>query len=318
MLLDADTWAGLESGAPAIGRYVLGLDLGQNAAMSAAVAYWPAGRLEALAVFPEVPPLAERGLSDGVGDLYRRMAERGELLQAGRRVSDVRALLGEVLSRWGRPAVVVCDRWREAELRQALEAVRFPLADLSIRGQGFKDGGEDVRRFRRAILSGHVRPEPGLLLAAALAEGPRGRRSGGQLETVEVRRGRAAPESARRCGGGGDSGGRRGRPAVALRARGGATAAASPVGGVGSGHPTKGVAMRLSEVVHRVILSVTSVGGLVFVIGGVVAMVDGWSGDGGRMFDDGFEYAGFGPGDADAGGDSRIDSPAPRGARDVA
>ena len=170
VLLDADTWAGLESGAPAIGRYVLGLDLGQNAAMSAAVAYWPAGRLEALAVFPEVPPLAERGLSDGVGDLYRRMAERGELLQAGRRVSDVRALLGEVLSRWGRPAVVVCDRWREAELRQALEAVRFPLADLSVRGQGFKDGGEDVRRFRRAILSGHVSPEKTLLLTSALAE----------------------------------------------------------------------------------------------------------------------------------------------------
>ena len=170
VLLDADTWADLTGGAPAIGRYVLGLDLGQNAAMSAAAAYWPGGRLEALAVFPEVPPLAERGLSDGVGDLYRRMAERGELLQAGRRVSDVRALLGEVLSRWGRPAVIVADRWREAELRQALEAVRFPLADLSVRGQGFKDGGEDVRRFRRAILSGHVRPEESLLLTSALAE----------------------------------------------------------------------------------------------------------------------------------------------------
>ena len=106
VLVDADTWGALEPGAEAAGRYVLGLDLGQNAAMSAAVAYWPSGRLEALAVFPEVPGLAERG----VGDLYRRMAERGELLQAGRRVSDVRALLGEVLSRWGRPAVVVCDR----------------------------------------------------------------------------------------------------------------------------------------------------------------------------------------------------------------
>ena len=52
--------------------------------------------------------------------------------------------------------------------------------------------------------------------------------------------------------------------------------------------------MRLSEVVHRVILTVTSVGGLVFVIVGVVAMVDGWNDDSGRMFDDGFEYAGFG------------------------
>lgn len=48
--------------------------------------------------------------------------------------------------------------------------MRFPLADLSVRGQGFRDGGEDVRRFRRAVLSGHVRPERSLLLTAALAE----------------------------------------------------------------------------------------------------------------------------------------------------
>ena len=170
VLIEADTWASLTDGAEPVGRYVLALDLGQNAAMSAAAAYWPTGRLECLAVFPELPALGERGLSDGVGDLYRRMAERGELLQAGRRVSDVRALLGEVLSRWGRPAVIVADRWREAELRQALEAVRFPLADLAVRGQGFYHGGEDVRRFRRACLGGHVRPERSLLLTSALAE----------------------------------------------------------------------------------------------------------------------------------------------------
>ena len=66
---------------------MLGLDLGQNAAMSAAAAYFRDGRLEAQACFPELPSLSERGLSDGVGDLYCRMAERGELFQAGRRVS---------------------------------------------------------------------------------------------------------------------------------------------------------------------------------------------------------------------------------------
>ena len=170
VLIEADTWASLTDGAEPVGRYVLALDLGQNAAMSAAAAYWPSGRLECLAVFPELPALAERGLTDGVGDLYRRMAERGELLQAGRRVSDVRALLGEVLSRWGRPAVIVADRWREAELRQHLEALRFPLADLAVRGMGFYHGGEDVRRFRRACLGGHVRPERSLLLTSALAE----------------------------------------------------------------------------------------------------------------------------------------------------
>ena len=97
VLVDADTWAALP--AP-VGEcrdgYVLGLDLGQSAAMSAAAAYFPDGRLEACAVFPEVPGLAERGLGDGVANLYVRMAERGELVQAGRRVSDIGALLAEV------------------------------------------------------------------------------------------------------------------------------------------------------------------------------------------------------------------------------
>ena len=173
VLVDADTWKAamdLEGGGRS-GDYVLGLDLGQNAAMSAAAGYFRTGQLEACAVFPELPSLGERGLADGVGRLYLDMASRGELMQAGRRVSDVRALLREALRRWGRPLAVVCDRWRIAELRQALEAVRFPLgAALVERGQGFKDGGQDVRDFRAAVLADQVRPERSLLLSAAMAE----------------------------------------------------------------------------------------------------------------------------------------------------
>ena len=172
VLVDADTWraaADLEGPGPS-GEYVLGVDLGQNAAMSAASAYFRGGSLEAVAVFPELPDLRERGLADGVGRLYQEMANRGELLQAGRRVSDVPALLREALRRWGRPVAIICDRWRAAELRQALELVRFPLAALVERGQGFKDGGQDVRDFRAAVLTGQVRPSDSLLLAAAMSE----------------------------------------------------------------------------------------------------------------------------------------------------
>ena len=149
-------------------EYVLGIDLGTSAAMSAAAAYRRDGRLGAVAVFPELPDLGARGLADGVGNLYVRMDQRGELIQAGRRVSDVRALLSEALARWGRPAVIVCDRWREAELRQHLEALRFPMAGLVVRGQGYRDGGADVRDFRAAVLGGHVRPAESLLLTAAM------------------------------------------------------------------------------------------------------------------------------------------------------
>lgn len=173
VLVDADTWRGAEAMPEPEARssdYVLGLDLGQNAAMSAAAAYFRDGTLEAVACFPELPSLAERGLADAVGNFYCQMAERGELFQAGRRVSDVAALLRECLERWGRPVAISCDRWRLAELKEKLEAVRFPLAELVERGQGFKDGGQDVRDFRAAVLGDHVRPSQSLLLRAAMSE----------------------------------------------------------------------------------------------------------------------------------------------------
>ena len=106
VLVDADAWRA-SMGLPAAGakssEYVLGVDLGQNAAMSAAAAYFRTGELEACAVFPELPGLGERGLADGVGRLYLDMAARGELIQAARRVSDVGELLREAL-RQGWPA----------------------------------------------------------------------------------------------------------------------------------------------------------------------------------------------------------------------
>ena len=173
VLIDADSWVRIERPEPAdmAGRYVLGLDLGQNATGSGAAAFWPdTGRLEAVAAFPEYPSLAARSLGDGVGAVYQKMHARGELIIAGRRVSNVGALLREALTRWGTPGVIVADRWREAELREHLDRIDCPLTGLAVRGQGFRDGGEDVRLFRKAILDGKVAPSKSLLLRAALLE----------------------------------------------------------------------------------------------------------------------------------------------------
>ena len=171
VLLDADTWRrAVGEEAEGRGGAVWGVDLGSGAAMSAVAAYFPSGRLEAVGAFPELPTLAQRGLADGVGRAYQRMFDRGELICAGRRVADVKALLSDALGRWGRPVALVADRWREKELRDALEALRFPQAALITRGQGYKDGGEDVRGFRRAFLEGKVSPAPSLLLTSAMTE----------------------------------------------------------------------------------------------------------------------------------------------------
>ena len=171
LLLDADVWRGCEGDVPREGSYCLGLDLGSSSSMSAASAYWPtSGRLESIAAFPEHPTLVERGALDGVAGLYSKMFGRGELIQVGRYVSDIPMLLREVQARWGRPSAIVCDRWRVDELRGALEQAGFPFTQLVQRGMGYRDGGEDVRDFRRAMLSGQVVPVESLLLRSAMAE----------------------------------------------------------------------------------------------------------------------------------------------------
>ena len=66
VLLDADTWHRAEGEeAERRGGAVWGIDLGSGQAMSAIAAYFPSGRLEALAAFSELPGLAQRGISDG-------------------------------------------------------------------------------------------------------------------------------------------------------------------------------------------------------------------------------------------------------------
>ena len=75
-----------------------------------------------------------------------------------------------MLTRWGVPSVIACDRWREGDLREALAAVRFPVVPLVLRGMGFRDGSEDVRAFRRVALSGDMRPTRSLLMRSAMAE----------------------------------------------------------------------------------------------------------------------------------------------------
>ena len=171
VLLDAALWASCERVAARPGPMVWGIDLGTSQAQSAIAAFWPqTGALSCLAAFPEQPSLEERGLRDGCGRLYRDCADRGELLTLGQRAVDVGALLRAGMERFGKPDLVVADRWREAELRDALDKAGVPMAALEVRGMGYRDGAEDIRQFRRACAEGKVAPSPSLLLRSAMAE----------------------------------------------------------------------------------------------------------------------------------------------------
>ena len=171
VLLDVGLWRSIEGEAERSGPTVWGIDLGTSQAQSAVACYWPqTSAMDAVAAFPAEPSLADRGLRDGVGGLYRECARRGELIQTGGAAVDIDSLLRAALDRFGRPGLIVADRWREAELRDALDAAGVPPAALEFRGMGYRDGAEDVRAFRRACAEGRVTPAPSLLLRSAMAE----------------------------------------------------------------------------------------------------------------------------------------------------
>lgn len=174
LLLTVDEWLACEvSELPQrSGPVVIGIDLGGSASMSAAAYYWPeTGRLEVRGAFPGKPSLLNRGLNDGVGDRYQQMADRGELSTLGEATVPVAPWLVEVVRHveGERIAAITADRYKQAEIGEAIDraAIRAPIM---WRGQGFKDGGEDCERFRRACFDGAVKSLPSLLLRSAFAD----------------------------------------------------------------------------------------------------------------------------------------------------
>ena len=170
VLIEAATWQRCECDIlpAASGPTIWGVDLSGGDALAAVACYWPTtGRLEALAAFPAIPDLAERGRTDGAD--YARMRSEGDLLVLGRRVVPVPGLVAAALERWGRPARFVADHHQERELREALEAADFPAASLTTTGMGWTDSPGRIRDFRRQIGAGKVWARPRLLIRQAMA-----------------------------------------------------------------------------------------------------------------------------------------------------
>ena len=174
LLLTVDEWMGCEVSdlPPREGSVVIGIDLGGSASMTAAAFYWPeSGRLECLGTFPARPSLLDRGQVDAVGDRYVQMHDRGELTVLGDKTVPVAAWLAEVMRhvQGESIAAITMDRYKQSELGEGIDksGIRAPLV---WRGQGFRDGGEDCERFRRATFDGRVKSRPSLLLRSAFAD----------------------------------------------------------------------------------------------------------------------------------------------------
>ena len=85
-------------------------------------------------------------------------------------VADMPTLLREALDRFGPPDVLAADTWRRGELVESLKHAGIPPAAFVLRRFGPRDGGQDVRSFRKACLTGRVTPSVSLLLRSAMRE----------------------------------------------------------------------------------------------------------------------------------------------------
>ncbi len=177
VLITVDEWLSSEVAPDELpardGPVILGVDLGGSRSMSAAALYWPeTSRLECLGAFPTNPGLADRGAADGVSGRYVEMSDRGELTTMGDTTVPVARFLADVVVKLDGqvPAAIVGDRFRHAEFIEALTGAGLDRVPCVWRGMGWRDGSEDVERFRRALFEGKIRSEPSLLLRSAFAD----------------------------------------------------------------------------------------------------------------------------------------------------
>ena len=153
MLLTVDDWERVcARPVPAReGRPIVGFDLGGGRAWSAAVGVWRTGRVEAIAVAPGIPSLAEQEKRDRApAGVYRRLVQSGALRVAeGLRVQPPAELHRACVEAWGRPEVIVCDRFRLGELQDAVGSIL-----LSPRVARWSEAASDIRALRTLAADG--------------------------------------------------------------------------------------------------------------------------------------------------------------------
>ena len=129
---------------------------------------WRSGRVEAIAVAPGIPTLEAQERRDRAPwGTYRRLALRGALKVAdGLRVQPPAELWRALTGAWGRPARVLCDRFRFAELVDAIG----PGVEIVPRVSRWSESSEDIRALRKLVADGPlaVAPDSALLITASL------------------------------------------------------------------------------------------------------------------------------------------------------
>ena len=159
MLLNLSDWEMVREREvpPRKGRPVVGVDLGAGRAWSAGVAIYRNGRVEALALAPGLPGIEVQERRDRVSaGSYQKLVSAGLLhIADGLRVQPPSMLADLITETWGKPAGIVADRFRVAELADA------GLTGLEARMTRWSESSEDIRALRKMAKDGPLSVDPG-------------------------------------------------------------------------------------------------------------------------------------------------------------
>ena len=147
---------------------IIGVDLGGNRSWSAACALWPNGRIEAWALAPGIPSLAEQERDDQVTEgTYSELMYSGGLdMDEGQHVPGVARLLSRIWA-W-EPAAIISDPYRSAELNQVV-AGRTRVIERARSGGESTSNVQSLRKLLLDIPAG-VTEESRALLGAAFEQ----------------------------------------------------------------------------------------------------------------------------------------------------
>ena len=159
------------------GFCVIAWDNGGSNSMTCFSAVWPwTGRVECYGAFAGIPDLRQRGQADGVGDLYLRLQQAGELeVFDGCTTTPVAVFLKRCLERLDGESILWAgaDRARKADSETAMiqADVSFPFVLRGTGASAYADGSHDIRAFQKAVLQGKLKVVKGAaLLSFAISE----------------------------------------------------------------------------------------------------------------------------------------------------
>ena len=154
MLLTVDDWVIAEGRevAPRADKPIVAVDLGGGRSWSAAVAVWQSGRIEAMAVAPGIPSLADQEKRDSVpSGMYQRLYDAGILdVAEGLRVQPPAQLWDAIVEKWGVPVRLLCDRFRLGELQDAVQGACI----MEPRVTRWSEAAADIRALRKIFRDG--------------------------------------------------------------------------------------------------------------------------------------------------------------------